>query len=441
MATTITSGIVNEQVTLVQAPAPNTLQKSGAAISLGGTTLTVNTYQYIDSVATLDSIISATGNYTELTHMATTFFAQGNTVGFYVLELGTEAAAGDNIPVLQTWINDNPGVFYSYLTPFAWDGAAGVSYVTLTNGGSGYTAAPTVTFSAPTTGTTATGTATITNGSVTSIIITNPGSGYTAAPTVTISAPTTGVTATATATLGNSLAGIAQNYASPTSKTYFFATTTKTTITNYPAIKSLITFVPSPTAISTEFGASALFYQWVINDPGAANKLAPMGYRYVYGVTPWETSGNTVDINGILTAYGNLFTTASEGGVSTAIIQKGTVMSGAQASWWYGIDWYQINSHELLANAIINGSNSQPPLLYNQQGINLLESIAQNEGDVAVEFGCALSVTVTATPFYTYTQANPSDYAAGIYNGLAATVVGQNGFLSVTFYLEALEFV
>jgi hypothetical protein len=68
------------------------------------------------------------------------------------------------------------------------------------SGGSGYTSAPTVTFSAPATGTTATGTATITSGVVTGVTITNPGSGYTSAPTVTFSAaPTGGTTATGVA--------------------------------------------------------------------------------------------------------------------------------------------------------------------------------------------------------------------------------------------------
>jgi hypothetical protein len=66
------------------------------------------------------------------------------------------------------------------------------------SGGSGYTTAPTVTFAAPATGTTATGTATISGGSVTGITITNPGSGYTSTPSVTISAPPAGGT-TATA--------------------------------------------------------------------------------------------------------------------------------------------------------------------------------------------------------------------------------------------------
>jgi hypothetical protein len=74
-----------------------------------------------------------------------------------------------------------------------------VAAVTITSGGSGYTTAPTVTFSAPTTGTTATGTAVLSNGSVISVTITNAGSGYTTPPTVTFSAPTSGTTATGTA--------------------------------------------------------------------------------------------------------------------------------------------------------------------------------------------------------------------------------------------------
>ena len=56
-----------------------------------------------------------------------------------------------------------------------------VASVTITKAGSGYTAAPTASFTAPSpaTGVTATGTVNIASGSVTSVTITNPGSGYT----------------------------------------------------------------------------------------------------------------------------------------------------------------------------------------------------------------------------------------------------------------------
>ena len=62
-----------------------------------------------------------------------------------------------------------------------------VASATVTAGGSGYSSAPTVTFSAPTSGITATGTATVSGGAVTAIVITNAGNGYTSAPTVTFS--------------------------------------------------------------------------------------------------------------------------------------------------------------------------------------------------------------------------------------------------------------
>ena len=78
-----------------------------------------------------------------------------------------------------------------------------IHQIALDNGGSGYTAAPTVTVAAPTSGTTATAVATITSGVVTGITITEDGSGYETVPAVTFSAPPAGgVTASATASLG-----------------------------------------------------------------------------------------------------------------------------------------------------------------------------------------------------------------------------------------------
>lgn len=74
-----------------------------------------------------------------------------------------------------------------------------VASIQLTSGGTGYTTAPTVTFSAPPAGgTQATGTATVTGGVVTGITITNAGSGYTSAPTISFAGAGTGAAATAT---------------------------------------------------------------------------------------------------------------------------------------------------------------------------------------------------------------------------------------------------
>jgi hypothetical protein len=78
-----------------------------------------------------------------------------------------------------------------------------IETITITNNGSGYTVAPTVSISAPAgpNGIAATAFATIENGSVTEITIIGGGTQYTEAPTITISAPDSGTTATATANM------------------------------------------------------------------------------------------------------------------------------------------------------------------------------------------------------------------------------------------------
>jgi hypothetical protein len=100
----------------------------------------------------------------------------------------------------------------------AFDAEGGVGTITVIVPGDGYTVAPIVTISAPdiSGGTQATATATVSGdsaplqsgeGYVVSITVTDPGSGYTSAPTVSIAAPDANVTygsgATATATLSD----------------------------------------------------------------------------------------------------------------------------------------------------------------------------------------------------------------------------------------------
>jgi hypothetical protein len=95
----------------------------------------------------------------------------------------------------NTSVNQGAGIWLDAV------GQGTVASVTVTNGGTGYTSAPTVTFSPPPAGgTTATGIAVITGGVVTAVTITNPGSGYTTPPTITITGGG-GTCATATANL------------------------------------------------------------------------------------------------------------------------------------------------------------------------------------------------------------------------------------------------
>jgi hypothetical protein len=83
--------------------------------------------------------------------------------------------------------------------------STGVASITVTNGGSAYTTAPTVTFSAPndSNGVRPTATAVVTSGVVTSITVLTPGSGYLTAPSISITPPAGngGTLAVATASL------------------------------------------------------------------------------------------------------------------------------------------------------------------------------------------------------------------------------------------------
>lgn len=98
------------------------------------------------------------------------------------------------------------GLFTFYLSAsqevYPYQGA--VAALTVTNAGSGYTAAPTISFSGGG-GSGVTASASISSGTVSALTITANGSGFTAAPTVSFSGGTAGVAATATASILNAL--------------------------------------------------------------------------------------------------------------------------------------------------------------------------------------------------------------------------------------------
>ena len=104
----------------------------------------------------------------------------------------------------QSYILELGNLYMRFYTGNGQISVATVASVAITAGGTGYSSAPTVTFSAPPNGTTATGTATISAGAVTGVSITNAGTGYVAAPTITFGGP--GSSAAATATLATATA-------------------------------------------------------------------------------------------------------------------------------------------------------------------------------------------------------------------------------------------
>lgn len=88
-------------------------------------------------------------------------------------------------------------------TAYATISGGAVVAITVVDAGSGYTTAPSITFSSGA----AAATAVVATGQVNSITLTNAGTGYTSPPTVTISAPPSGTTATAIASLSTFATG------------------------------------------------------------------------------------------------------------------------------------------------------------------------------------------------------------------------------------------
>ena len=116
----------------------------------------------------------------------------------------TSASAGTYIPpycIIQSLV----GSTQFTVSPAAWlpSGAtvsatavATVATITITNGGAGYTTAPTLTFSGGGAITQAQGSCTIVNGGIATVTVTSPGYGYTSIPTITLSQILGGATLT-----------------------------------------------------------------------------------------------------------------------------------------------------------------------------------------------------------------------------------------------------
>lgn len=426
------------------------------------------------------TIIYSPEDVAELVGMNTTFFAQGNAIGTAVLELGA-GNASDGVTALTAYLGafDNTqytpgalGYFYAYLVPRYW--ADSSAYIAMT---ANY-AAPTKRIYFFTTMTLANYAAFITTPqkSVWGEIETpetqaSPGQSLTAATYANGQ-----VTATTTSAHGLTpgewfqIVGMA-----PIGYNGWWqaqaGTTGSTLIYNVPsalgaeiALGSLVVQYNTSAGIATtEFSTAASLYDFVSNSPSPTNQLQPMFCRFQFGVTPWPPGGNASLFNSLDAANVNIVGTGAEGGISTALIQDGTMMDGNDASIWYAVDWVQINLDLDTANEVINGSNSQPPLLYNQSGINRIQARGASTLTFAINSGMALGqlqltqldavtfaanvaaglydgvTVINAVPFASYMAANPGDYALGKYAGLSVGFTPARGFKTIVYTVDVFN--
>jgi hypothetical protein len=423
--------IVNVSVTQQVAPAPSTLQQTGAFISQGATTLAAGTTQLLTQYSDLASILQGSKAITSMTWSTgvvtvTTTAAHGIPSGDTVQGIITgvlPAGYNGTYQITSTGTNtftyplvSNPGIvttqgvftledvqeLVAMATTFFAQGANQAVYVLELGVGS------------PAQGVTALE-AYITNPTVQFYSYLLPKS-WDLEPTAW---------------------AMANTYTGTTAQLYFYVTTTIATYNNWSSYKSVFATVQSPSAPVTEFSAAAIFWTTLSYNPSASNLAHPLAFTYVYAVTPYVL---TKTLQTQLKAAGvNWIGTGAEGGISNKVIFWGTFMDLNPFNYWYSVDWMAINVEIALANAIIHGSNLPTnPLYYNQAGINTLQKVAQATTNNGISFGLVLSpATVQAVPFTTYVAQHPSDYATGTYNGLSLTFVPARGFTQITIYLTA----
>jgi hypothetical protein len=387
----------------------------------------------------------------ELSQMATTFFGQGNEVGVWILELGYDANPDNNVTAFENWLNENPLTVYGFLLPRKF----GCDPFVL-----GTAAAP--------------------------LPFTNMLKRY-EAPSNTMeyfwltvcsgdtngSAPFWNVATYQNLFfpgqrgsggfkgIGSSFKDVIQMVEAPV--------LTDPNLINVPASGGDPERWEIPNYLDPEgeFTLAAMFYNALAYRPSNTNRITPMAFKFVYGVTMYPQKHNGPILRDFKSCNTNYISTGAEGGISFTMIYEGVTLDGHDYfNWWYTIDWVQIEINLNLSNAIINGSNNPlAPLYYNQDGINYLEVVLFHTMQSAQTFGMVLGkiemtgldgpdlgaainggqfagkCNVNAVPFLNYSLANPGDYKIGEYDGLSTLFIPARGFIHILVNVVATDLI
>jgi hypothetical protein len=269
-----------------------------------------------------------------------------------------------------------------------------------------------------------------------------------------------------------------QQFAAPNSMQYFFLTLQLTAISLVTNIyKSAVTMIEAPSVALArqaavpgtyaEFTMAGMFYWAISFKATSVTRVAPMCFKYIYGVTPYPTANNGPTLVSFKTNNVNYIQTGAQGGISNTNVYQGVTEDGNDYfNWWWTIDWVQINVNLNLSNAIINGANNPlAPLYYDQLGINFLEGVLAATMNSASQFGMvngvivqtqyiqsdlALQISlgtfagqcnVNAVPFLPYSLQNPGDYPKGEYDGLSTLFIPARGFVHILVVVVASNLV
>jgi hypothetical protein len=456
--------IVNVTVNVIAAPAPNNLQKKGAIISQGATTLGNGNTSLITQVADLTAIAA--------TPKALASIAWAGNLATATTTAPHGLTNGDVIPLTIAGAvpSGYDGSFQCTIT-----GASTFTYPLAVNPGTTPASTPGTYIPTDSLELNTQVATFFAQGSQQSVYVLELGAGTAVEGIAALSAYITANPGCFYRYLlprewdaaQTQLLPFISLFESTTAKTYFHITSTLATYTGYTnTMKSAVVFIESPNANpAAEFGAAWPFWRMLSQNPSATNKAQPLAFAYGFGVTPYPTKGNAALFSTLKAAYVNWAGTGAEGGISDVILFWGTTMDGRDGLYWYAIDWAQINIDLNISNAVINGSNSQPPLDYNQDGINSLQAVAAATLASGVSFGLLVGTVkqtelsgaafdvnfangvyagmavINAIPFATYVASNPSDYPDGIYDGFSAVITTARGFVTIGFVINVTDFV
>lgn len=456
----MSTDIVVVNVSQQQAPAPNALQKAGAFITQGGTTTKPGTLTLLTNIATIQTILAQSLTLTALSWNSGTVTATTtNPHGWNPGDIVTVVIAG----AVPSGYN---GSVQATVT-----GASTFTYPLLNNPG---------TVTNPGTATLGSvselnqmNTTFFAQGAGQSVYVLELGEGEEEA----------GIAALITWMTNNPkliysylvprewdgvapFLNLLSNYDGTTGLTYFFVTTTVANKNLYNGHKSVLAQVESPIVAPTEFSLAATFFVTLNYNPNSTNKVTPLSFAFVYGVTAYPIPGNQptfaqLDANNV-----GWIGTGAEGGISNTIIFYGQLGDGNPFGYWYAADWANLNLDLNLANEVINGSNNPlAPLYYDQQGIDRLQNRCMQTLATAIANGLGFGqlvatqlpsqtfeanylsdvyigqIVINAEPFAVYTQENPNDFAIGRYGGLSAVFTPSRGFKQVLFNLNVTNIV
>jgi hypothetical protein len=453
---------------------PSLLQRTGALVSQGATTLTAGTYSLLTQPSSITSLLKGAATNVSLAWASsvvtvTTTAAHGIPVGDTVPVTisgaaptaynGTFAATATTTTAFTYPLTTNPGT-ETVPGSYTLEDVAELQAMVNTFFGMGSAIGVYVLELGPTAG--VDGIA-----ALESFITTNPGVIYSY-----LLPHAFGVTAALYSTM-------ALLYNSTTSKTYFHVTTTQAFYTANTTLfkatlKCIIATIEAPavetaaaTGTPTEFSAAAGFWVTLNLNPSPTNQVTQGAYSFLPSASAYPIMGNSSLFATLSAGNMNIVGTGAEGGIADTTWLYGTTLDGNDFNkYWYSVDWVQINLDLNTTNAVINGSNNPlAPLNYNQDGINTLQAVCVATMQSAIADGLALGtilqtqmtgtafaaavaagtfanqVVVNAVPFTSYVQLNQSNYTARIYGGLSVVYTVQNGFRQIIYNVTVSNFV